>query len=179
MNKFKEHVILSLIDKVIIGSIAALIVLLFNVKYSEYQKVREQQIAVSKVHTEILLQHRGEFVASMQLYFSELDDILYNEKIDTDHLIQLSKIKNQVDFAIANLNTIDSTVENNAANLLNSLEKTNNQLRNLYRVRETDFEVLQQTIKQQENEIRQFYQNFLNDLRDVSIRVIERDLESL
>jgi hypothetical protein len=179
MNNFKERFIFSLIDKVIIGSIAALIVLLFNAKYNEYQKLREQQIAVSKIYTEILLQHRGELVQSMQQYFSVLKEILYNEQIDPDHLVTLTKIKNQVNFAISNLNTLDSRVENDAAPLLASLEKTNNHLRNLYRAHERDFEILQQSINQEEAEIRGLYHNFLNDLRNVSIKIVKRDIESL
>jgi transposase len=42
-----------------------------------------------------------------------------------------------------------------------------------------DFEILQQAVKEEEAEIRQSYQNSLNDLREVSIRIVKRDLESL
>lgn len=178
-NGFKGRIVLSLIDKIIIGSVAALIVLLFNAKYSEYQKVREQKIAVARIQTEVLLQHRGEFIRAMQEYFLLLDKIKYDEKLDPASLIQLTKILNEIEFTVSNLGTIDSLIKKEAAPILTSVENLNSSLRNLYRSRETDFAIVENTIRQGDNKIRKEYEQFLLKLRDMSFRIVRKDMDSI
>lgn len=178
-NSFKGKIILSIVDKIIIGSVAALIVLLFNAKYSEYQKIREQSVAVSKIYTDILMQHRGELLRSMQNYFSVLNEIRYNEKVEAAHLIQLSKIKNEMDLTVTNLNTIDSQIKKSAEPLLAAIDHLNNSLRNLYRPGEINFEPSMNVISKGEGEIRALYEKFLQDFRDIAIKTVKRDLEAI
>lgn len=178
-NGFKGRIVLSLIDKIIIGSVAALIVLLFNVEYSKYQKVREQKIAVARIQTEVLLQHRGEFIRAMQEYFSLLDTIKYDEKLEPASLVQLTRIFNEIEFTVSNLSTIDSLIKNEAAPILISVENLNSNLRNLYRSHETDFAKVETTIHQGDSEIRKEYERFLQKLRDMSFRIIQKDLDSI
>lgn len=178
-NSFKGRIVLSLIDKIIIGSVAALIVLLFNAKYSEYQKVREQKIAVARIQTEILLQHRGEFIRAMQEYFLLLDKIGYDEKLERDSPVQLTKILKKIEFAVSNLGTIDSLIKKEAAPILTSVENLNASLRNLYRSHESDFAITEDAIHQGDNEIRKEYEQFLRKLLDMSFRIVQKDLDSI
>ena len=178
-NSFKGKIILSIVDKIIIGSIAALIVLLFNAKYGEYQKIREQSAAVSKIYSDMLMQHRGELLRSMQNYFSVLNEIRYNEKAEATHLIQLSKIKHEIDLTITNLSTIESQIKKSAEPLLAAIDDLNEQLRTLYRSANNNFEPVMNAISRGEGEIRGLYEKFLQDFRDIAIRTVKRDLEAI
>lgn len=178
-NSFKGRIVLSLIDKIIIGSVAALIVLLFNAEYSKYQKVREQKIAVARIQTEVLLQHRGEFIRAMQEYFSLLDKIKYDEKVEPGSLVQLTKILSEIEFTVSNMSTIDPLIKKEAGLILTSVENLNSSLRNLYRSHETDFSAVEIAIRQGDSEIRNEYEQFMQKLRDMSFRIVQKDLDSI
>jgi len=178
-NSFKGRIVISLIDKIIIGSVAALIVLLFNAEYNKYQKAREQKIAVARIQTEVLLQHRGEFIRAMQEYFSLLDKIKYDEKLEDSGLVQSTKILNEIKFTVSNMSTIDSLIKKEAGPILTSVESLNSSLRTLHRSYETDFAVVEIALRQGDSEIRKEYEQFLQKLRNMSFRIVGKDLDSI
>lgn len=74
-DSFKGKVYLTIIDKLIIGGIVALMLLYFQYRAHQYQEMQEAGIAVSKIYTGIILKQREEIIDLMSKYFMLLENV--------------------------------------------------------------------------------------------------------
>jgi hypothetical protein len=177
-ESFKGKVALSIIDKVLIGGALYLVFLLCNGVYDEYQREREQAIAVSKVHTEILAQQRSDIVNQIQTYI-EIENQIGNDGVPSrelvaklgDHVSQMRLAAVQVRPVAPELGPILDSLTDDMSSLYRLLNPFAHNNARLDSVGLSNREKLKATIMAE-------YKTLLERLRKAAVNSIKDDISS-
>lgn len=170
-NSFKEKVVFSIIDKLILGILAALVITFFQSQSEKSQKLADQSVLVSKIHTDILIEQRKKLSCSMGHYFLLIEEIKPNGKADSDkHSDKLSKLLQEIRAIIYNMGAVDEGIEKNAAILIESISNMNLLLMGQ--------KSSGKKISDKANKVREEYSNVLENIRQVSRDVYKSEFNA-
>ncbi|UCD94559.1 MAG: hypothetical protein JSU69_00470 [Candidatus Zixiibacteriota bacterium] len=175
-DSIKGKMFLSFFDKLVIGLAALAITLIFNAQYDEYQREREQSVAVSQVHTQILGEQRNEFLDLMKEYFKVGGSKQVHVEALDEQLTALEGIRSDVQMVISNMGTIDTMIGRHAAPLIKAIDSFNQTLYGYTYAENVTSKQILETKKNELAKIRELYGDFLIHLRQACIEAIKRDM---
>jgi hypothetical protein len=169
-NSFSGKCILSVFDNFVLAVLAALVVVLFQSKSEEYQSLSQQTVAVSKIGTEILTEQRKNLTQAMRNYFLLIEKIKTYGEVPTEEAIsELQSLRYEIQMAIYNSAVVDSSIEQDASALLESVKKMNQRL-----INQPDQKA---QIEAEANKVRDEYRAVLKTLRDTAIETIKGEFK--
>lgn len=170
LNSFRGKLIESVINKCVIGVIASVLVLLFNAQTHRYQLVRDARIAVSNIHTEIVLQQRRQVIELMNQYFACVSAVSTGRIATSDlgeQVLRLDALRNQVELAVSFMAVVDQSFDTKAKPLLDSMAILNVQLNDV---------PVNTELQELERVVRDAYKAFLVEVRNLSRQAVTRDM---
>lgn len=175
-ESFTGKIVLSLIEKILIGVLAYFLFLLLNAEYDESQRLREQSIAVSKIHSEILVDERSELIKLMREYFLVTRALQKSSSIEDEQLLKIENINYQIQTTLFNITTIDESVGSAGDQFVQRIDEFNKKLYYLEATMEKETMNSKNSIEGDIDNIRTSYALLLRTLRDASINAVRRDL---
>lgn len=172
-----RKILLMIVDKLVIGIIAALIVLIFNAQYDAYQREREERIAVAKVHTEILMHLRTEFINETEELFLRVNPIVKGEASDSAVMI-IGELTERICNALYNIVTIDPDMANLSGPMRNSLKEINGYVLEISRATASDLQATRNLLSDEIINLRKAYGYLLGDIQESCLDAIKKDLEA-
>jgi len=160
-NSFSAKVYFSLIDKFLIGILAAGVTFFFQIQQYKYQMLLNANVAISKINTDIIVKQREDLVKEMGSYSLLLEEIKTIGSPNDDQVKSLAAHRHRLNFIIDTLGAVDSKIEEEAQSLLASIKALNLDL--------TTKPVPPDKIEQAINNILDQYMHVLNIIRDIGI----------
>lgn len=191
-DTFKGKVWLSVIDKVIIGFFAAIILAGLQYWSHKYQEILDASISVSKIYSGILLKQREDIIGLMENYFLLLETIKDEGKAPTkDQEKLLNGIRYKIMFIKETLNTatpqdkpdkpltaqLKKAKEKVDANATALLQATSEMNMYLHEIIKREKKVLFEKFDPKFAKVKQKYQDLLESLRDVSVKTVRLEIK--
>jgi predicted transcriptional regulator len=182
-EKFHERVLLNVIDKVVLGSIAALIVILFNNQNDRYLKMRNASIAIATQNSTFLAAALSQIIEDNDEYIATLEDLQTNELQLDPALRRLSGIKRKQERLISKIKALFAKSDNFLDNLTDEMQKINNGLHeHLLETPETraaNRKAIMEHVEGYLKEYRIVYANFLPQYGELSRRILRQDFQKV
>lgn len=166
-EQLKDKMILAVFDKLILGVVVVVVGLWAQSSWKEEEKVRDAQLAVSRIHTDILTEQRKILVGGMGTYFQLLNECEASGIAEDDLVRRLKQSTESTETAIYQITGLFPEFKERSAELERSIAKANVSL--FTRRREPS------EIRKDSDRIRTRYAEVLESLRDLSVAAVEAD----
>jgi hypothetical protein len=195
-DSFKSKIIFSIIDKAIIGFIAAMLIFFFQQQQlsgsQENQRMIEACQSVSKIYTSILLKQREDIIKTMGDYFLLIEKIKEECKpIEPNQVDALMDFIYKMRFNIKSIQDMNPEATSKKINSTKK-EELNIELKNVSRQFEQSIADLNSSIlssarkkeclsdkvmQSKVDKIMSNYQQFLEKVRDLTIKTIQDEIK--
>lgn len=176
-DSFKGKVLLSVIDKALIGGAVYIVFLFCNSVYDQHQRELEEAIAVSKVHTEILSRQRERMINHIQQYL-ELEERMAEGRPSRELVGKLGDCVTQLRLSSIQVGPIAPKLGLAVDSLADDMLRLHGLLNRLaYDDVEADMTSVNQR-RELAEAILTRYERFLEQLRSALVRSIREDMSS-
>jgi hypothetical protein len=186
-NSLKGKIWFNVIDKIFIGTIALIILLIFQHMAYQYQERQNAGVAVGKIYTGIILKQREDIIDLMGKYFLFLEQIktegkgltIKQKKVLKDYL-------NKTRFILDTLcaispKALQGTQKGKELDLKKITGKFLGEVSSmnvfLLGVKPKD-EIPLKEFERRSDQIREQYINLLDELREVSIKTVRQEIDT-
>jgi hypothetical protein len=168
-NTFRGKVLLSFIDKIIIGAVALIVLLPLQWLGKKYEASLKTSLSLAKINTDILVKQRNSLIETMGEYFYIIDEIRPNGKADTDQMKTLIQLKEKVIVLIFTVEPIDEQkIEKTGKLFLESILSLNSRLAEGKKIQPECLDCYAKTIRDN-------YMGFLQTLREVTLDTVKKE----
>jgi len=174
-ERLSTKIVFTIIDKLVIGVVAAGIVLLFNAEYDKGQRNREESIAVAKVHSEILMQLRTKFTNTMEDYFS-LGISLITGEVNDSRIMTINNLTEKLENVLFNMIIIDSSLVERSNTILSSIKNVNEYISKIWKTTGDEKENARTQLATEMGVLRRIYGRTLLSIRETCINAIKHDI---
>ena len=108
-QSFRSKILLNIIDKLVIGIIAGLIVMFFNNQNDRYLRLRDVSVAIATQNINFLSNTRDQIMKYTDEYTNSLEMIIYENRIVAAKLSDLLRITRKITKQITNLKAVINT----------------------------------------------------------------------
>lgn len=169
-DTFKGKVFLNIIDKLVLGVIAAVIVSIIQCQSQEYQKLKELTFEVTKVQTEFLVEQRQNLSNAVSDYISLVGcgEVLSSGKIKAqEDKKKLSSLLDKIRISVFHMRAINDDLDKAGRTLVESASNLNVSV--LSGRCSTDI------IEEKMNTLRGSYSNVLIKIREATKEIIRKE----
>lgn len=163
-NSFKAKVIFSIIEKIVIGCIAALIVIYVQNRVNNTQKIRDEAAAITKINTGILITQRDNIMENMHKYLRLVEDVKFFGQAEKEQKRSLTGLRREISVSVFNIAVVYPEISTQAQPFLTSINEMNMMLKEDISAREE--------IETKEEEVLKNFKDLLQFLRKLTIKTI-------
>lgn len=174
-QSFRGKIFLNIIDKLVIGVIAGLIVMFFNNQNDRYLRLRDASVAIATQNTNFLSNTRDQIVKYTDEYINNLEMIIYENKIAATRLSDLLRIARKINRQITNLKAMIKTQD---PEFLKTLPDKINEI-NTDLIEYIDKEDVNNIVKNHLKGLRATYGSFLEQYSHFSLNILLRDFKKV
>jgi|WetSurMetagenome_2_1015567.scaffolds.fasta_scaffold235721_2 hypothetical protein len=170
-NSMGGKILFSVIEKVIIGIIALLLVMYFQNRASQNQKISDATLSVTRIYSDIIVKQRDSLLKAMEDYFLILEDI---KPVGQANEIQdkiLNDLWHKIRFNIYTLGGVDKRIKEQAEPFLNSITDLNLLLEKKITPKKE--------IEANEDELLNFYMNLLENIRKITKEKVKQEFKEI
>ncbi|MBD3305166.1 hypothetical protein GF339_02305 [candidate division KSB3 bacterium] len=168
-------ILTSFIDKLILGILAGIIILLIQSQIQEDVQLKEESFAVARVRTDMLIEQRNALAEAMTKYFHLVGsgDIFAKGKIESekDELVS-SKLLDDIRIIIFNMGVIDEALSFSSLEgkeLIEEISTLNSKLKGQKNIRAE--------IKEEMEVIREKYRKFIITIKKVTRNILKEEFK--
>jgi hypothetical protein len=171
-NSAFGKILLSCIDKLIIGILAGVIVLFIQIQAQKQQQLKDESFSVARVQTDILIEQRGVLVKAMTDYirFVGSGKVYIDGKFrSTEDQVKASQLQDDIRLTIFTMGAIDDTLSQEGKELVEAISILNSKL------------LSQKNSPQQIDEgmevIRGKYRDFIVTIKTVTREILQQEFQ--
>ena len=169
-NNIREKSIISLIDKLIIGVLAAAIAFGVQHRIDESEKERLQKFSVAKLESDELIRAKTDINTIMRSYFLLLETLeTINYKAEDTQKVLLSDYRANFKFYKNIVGIFSDRLNKKADPVLQKMSDINKEIRKV----NSDNNIITNYI----NDLKNKYKELISDIRNEAIRAIEKERE--
>lgn len=180
-DSFWGKLLYSFIDKIILGTIAAIIIFAYQAEANKKQESIEASQSVCKIYTSILLKQREDIINTMGQYFLLIERIKGDCKVEPSQRNDLADILHKMRFivrSISDMTPADGQKSNGrlgevSENFLASIGEMN-----ILFFTKKEFPGKKE-IDSKVEEIMTHYRKFLEKVRDITVATIRKEINSI
>lgn len=174
-QSFRGKVFFNIIDKLVIGVIAGLVVMLFNNQNDRYLRLRDASVAIATQNINFLSNTRDQIMKYTDEYISSLEMIVYENRIVATRLSDLLRITREINGKITNLKAVINTQDPEFLKALqDKINEINTDLKE-YMGREG----VNNIVKNHLRDLRETYRSFLEQYSHFSLNILKRDFKKV
>lgn len=174
-KNFRNKILFNIIDKLVIGVIAGLVVMLFNNQNDRYLRLRDASVAIATQNINFLSNARDQIVVHTDEYISSLEMIIYENRIVATRLSELLRITREINRQITNLKAMINTQDPEFLRTLqDKINEINTDLKE-YMGREDVNNIVKNHLK----DLRETYRSFLEQYSHFSLNILKRDFKKI
>ncbi len=178
-EKLGEKVLLNVIDKLFIGLIAALIVILFNNRNDRYIRLRNASMAIATQYSTLLAKALDQIIEDNDEYISVLEDLKINNLHLEGALPRLSGIKKKQQRLVSKIKTLVIGKEDFLDMLINEMQRINSGLQKYIPEDPANRASLVKDVENYLNELKVIYSNYLARYGEFSRCVLVQDIKKI
>jgi hypothetical protein len=171
---FKKQISLMIIDKILFGSIIAIIGISFSLyieyKYREDERREQMLRSVSKVNSDLVIQQRSGLTKSMGIFFREVSNYASHADRSKMDLDKINTLKDEIEISIYQIEALEPDFSKKP-----KVKEFFKSLRDCYRYLAMGSGLNTTGIEKSLDEVREFYKNLLVELGRVSIKLAKED----
>jgi hypothetical protein len=176
---YVRNLLTMIFDKIVLGIIAAIVVMIFQTKSHQYQTLIDKSHNVSQIYSSLLKNGVDELTKAMENYFSKLEEIKPHHNTLRDlkdgkgyeAIKYLKDLELKISLIIENTKIVDYEREHSTECLLKQIESLNKLLNKQFHVMSIKKEEIELEVR--ESKIRKCYFESLKVIQDALIKTVE------
>jgi hypothetical protein len=175
MNKdFKKQISLMILDKILFGSIIAIVGISFSLyveyKYREVERREQMLRSVSKVNSDLVIEQRSGLTKSMGIFFREVSNYASHADRSKMDLDKINSLKDEIEISIYQIEALEPDFSEKP-----KVREFFKSLRDCYRYLAMGSGLNTEDIEKELDDVRGFYKDLLIELGQVSIKLANED----